>query len=62
MNFHVGLERSFKLCASRRSQNEDFLPSFENLNCMFLLSESSWPDENKFLYFLIQKVGNNFSK
>lgn len=35
MNFHVGLERSFKLCASRRSQNEEFLPSFENLNYMF---------------------------
>lgn len=36
------------------------LPLIENLNYVFLLSESSWPDEKKFLYILNSKDWEQF--
>lgn len=36
------------------------LPLIENLNYVFLVSETTWPDENKFLYILNSKGWGQF--
>lgn len=52
MNLCVNLERSFILDVVLAIQGMMIFTLIENLNYVFLLSESSWPDENKFLYIL----------
>lgn len=52
LNLCVRLERSFILDVVLAIQGMMIFTLIENLNYVFLLSESSWPDENKFLYIL----------